>query len=74
MNVDCPYCTPHGVYGGVKDVASSTYMTAEIDGDQLWVELRYEHEGDWIGHPTGAVDGCINIRYCPMCGKPLGGN
>ena len=74
MNDSCRYCTPYGVYGGVDDMSSNEYLSAELDGNQLRIEILYEREDDWIGHPTGAVEGFINIKYCPMCGKPLGGN
>lgn len=55
-------------------MSSNEYLSAELDGNQLRIEILYEREDDWIGHPTGAVEGFINIKYCPMCGKPLGGS
>lgn len=68
--MNCPYCTQDKC-GLTAEIADNTYKTAAIEGSQLWVQLRYELDTDWVGHPSGEVDAYFNIRYCPMCGRML---
>lgn len=69
--MSCPYCTPDKVTGLTEEIASNEYKSAEVMGNQLWVRLRYELDTDWIGHPSGEIDGFFDIRHCPMCGRKL---
>lgn len=69
--MSCPYCTQDESNEHPEDIACDTYISAVIDGNQLWVRVRYERAQDWIGLPTGEVETFINVRHCPMCGRKL---
>lgn len=69
--MSCPYCTPDERNGFTTEIADSTYKTAAIEDGQLWVQLRYELDTDWVGHPSGEIDAYFDIKHCPMCGRRL---
>ena len=69
--MSCPYCTPDKISGMTMEIDGSTYKTAAVEDGQLWVQLRYELDTDWIGHPSGEIDAVFNINNCPMCGRRL---
>lgn len=52
----CDYCRDCGV----KPLADSVYISAEIEEDKL---LLYEKEN--------CTSKSVRIRFCPMCGRKL---